>query len=73
MTKKVNKTVNLDLVGKDGNAFFLMGVFQRQARREGWSQEEINTVLDEARGDDYNHLIATLLEYCQPKEENTDE
>lgn len=32
-----NKTINLTLVGLDGNAFSLMGAFQRQARREGWT------------------------------------
>ncbi len=67
MTKQVNKTVNLELVGKNGNAFFLMAVFQKQARREGWSEEEIQTVLTEAKSDDYNHLLNTLADYCQPK------
>lgn len=67
MSKKVNKTVNLDLVGHNGNAFNLMGVFQRQAQKEGWTKEEINTVLQEARSGDYHHLLATLIDYCNPK------
>ncbi len=67
MTKKVNKTVNLDLVGKNGNAFVLMGFFQKQARKEGWSQEEIDVVLTEAKSDDYNHLLVTLSSYCKPE------
>ena len=36
------KKVKLELVGLDGNAFFLMGAFSRAARRQGWSQPEIN-------------------------------
>lgn len=68
MSKKVNKTVNLDLVGHNGNAFNLMGVFQRQAQREGWTKEEIDTVLELARSGDYDHLLATLMNYCKPKE-----
>lgn len=68
MNKKVNKTVNLDLTGHNGNAFNLMGVFQRQAQREGWTKEQIDIVLEEARSGVYNHLLATLMNYCKPKE-----
>jgi len=64
MQKLVNKTIKLQLVGLNGNAFNLMGQFQRQARKEGWSSEEINLVLDECRSGDYDHLIGTLIEYC---------
>jgi len=59
-----NKKVNLRLVGLDGNAFCLLGAFQRQARREGWSEEEIKAVIEEAKSGDYSHLIATLSNYC---------
>jgi hypothetical protein len=48
------------LVGVDGNAFALMAHFQRVARREGWSKEEINAVIDEAKSGDYDHLVVTL-------------
>lgn len=72
MTKKatdgIKKTVNLELLGKDGNAFFLMGIFQKQAKREGWTESEIQSVLDEARSDNYDHLLATLMEHCEPKD-----
>lgn len=66
MENKINKTVNLDLVGIDGNAYSIMGAFRRQARREGWSQEEIDLVLEEAQSGDYNHLLATIISYCEP-------
>lgn len=61
MTKKVN----LKMVGLDGNAFAIMGAFQRQARREGWKQDEINQVLDKARSGDYSNLICTIASYCK--------
>ena len=67
MSKVVDKTINLDLVGLDGNAYSLMGAFQNQARREGWTKEEINMVLDEATSDDYNHLLAVLQDHCNPE------
>ena len=60
----MNKKINLRMVGLDGNAFAVMGAFQQQARREGWSSQEINTVLKEAMSSDYSHLIATIAEHC---------
>lgn len=69
MEKLVHKSVNLDLVGVNGNAFAIMGAFKRQATRDGWTKEEIDLVLDEARSQDYNHLIAVIENHCDPKEE----
>lgn len=68
MKKVINKTVNLDLVGVNGNAFAIMGVFKRQAKREGWTQEEIDTVLTEAKSGDYNYLLATISNHCKALE-----
>lgn len=65
----INKTVNLCLVGMDGNAFAIMGAFKRQALREGWTRAEVDTVLEEAKKGDYNHLLATILTYCEPAED----
>ena len=64
----INKKVNLELVGLDGNAFSLMGAFQRQATIEGWSKEEISAVLDECRSSDYDHLLQTLIQFCDSEE-----
>lgn len=60
------KKVALRLYGQDGNAFNLMVAFKRQARREQWTHDEINTVLDECRSGDYDHLLQTLLSVCEP-------
>ena len=54
--------VKLELVGLDGNAFSLMGAFQQAARRQGWSPEEIKTVLDECQCGDYNHSRCVLMD-----------
>ena len=59
------KTISLDLVGLDGNAFSLMGAFSRQARREGWTKDEIGAVLSVAMDGDYDHLLCTLMEHCE--------
>lgn len=69
----VNKKVNLNLVGINGNAFSILGAFQKQARKEGWTQEEINLVLDEAKSSDYDHLIRTIVDHCEDFDEDDDE
>ena len=60
------RTINLSLVGLDGNAFSLMGAFSRQAKREGWTSDEIKSVIDDATSGDYEHLLATISFSCQP-------
>jgi len=62
--KTLDKKVTLDLAGLDGNAFMLMGAFSRQAKREGWTPEEIKVVMDECTSGDYNHLLCTLQNHC---------
>lgn len=57
----VNKKIDLELEGLDGNVFSLMGAFQKQAQREDWTAEEIKEVLDEAKSGDYDHLLQTLI------------
>jgi len=61
--------IQLRLEGLNGNAFALMGAFQKQARREGWSKEEIAAVLTECRAGDYDHLLATLIDHCEEPDE----
>jgi len=55
--------VRLRLVGLDGNAFNLLGRFQRAAREQGWPAAEINAVIREATSGDYDHLLQTLLQH----------
>lgn len=61
----IAKKVNLDLEGQDGNAFNLLGLFQRQARKEGWSPEEIKEVINDATSSDYDHLLRVLGRHCE--------
>ena len=60
------KKVTLCLIGLDGNAFNLLGHFQRAAREQGWSAAEIKGVLTEATSSDYDHLLQVLLRYTVP-------
>lgn len=67
------KTVQLTLVGLDGNAFNLLGKFQRAARRQGWTQEEIGMVFDRAKAGDYSNLLATLMDHCEDERSDDEE
>lgn len=62
------KTINLDLCAIDGNAFTLLGAFSRQAKREGWTPEEIKAVMDDAKSGNYSHLIRVLDDHCEPQD-----
>lgn len=54
----------LDLSLVDGNAFAIMGVWKQQARREGWTKEQIDHVIDDAKSSTYNHLVRTIQRNC---------
>lgn len=50
--------VKLNLVGLDGNAFSLMAAFKGAARRQKFSKEYIDSVIEECMSSDsYNHLL----------------
>lgn len=65
----MNKKVNLNLVGLDGNAFALLGAFSAQARKEGWSQAEIAEVRKKCMSGDYNNLLCVLMDHCESNDE----
>ena len=71
------RKVQGSLVGVNGNAFSLLGHFQQLARRQGFDKEWIDSVLEDAKSADYDHLIYTLsshMEYEDSEEEyDTDE
>lgn len=71
--KTTTKKVKLSLVGLNGNAYSLMGAFQRQARREGWLPEEIKSVLDQCMAGDYDHLLRVLLAHTETPDEEYNE
>lgn len=59
------KKVKMRLVGLDGNAFSLMGAWQKNARRQGWTREEITPVLEKCMSSDYDNLLYTLMEHIE--------
>lgn len=57
--------VQFDIANSDGNAFALIGGWKRAARREGWSEDEIDAVITDAMLGDYDHLVQTIMEYSE--------
>jgi len=60
-TTLIDKSVSMDVLEGDGNAFAILGRFQRAARRSGWTAQEIATVRTEAMAGDYDHLLQTII------------
>lgn len=66
------RKVQGSLVGVNGNAFSLLVHFQQLARRQGFDKKWIDSVLEDAKSSDYDHLIYTLsshMEYEYSEEE----
>lgn len=63
------KKIQLELAGLEGNAFALMGAFSRKARKEGWSKDEIQSVITECQSGDYDNLLRTLIAHCESPDE----
>lgn len=61
----MTKRITLALEGCDGNAFALLAAFNRQARREGWTPDDIQAVLSSAKSGDYDNLLRVLMEHCE--------
>ena len=69
MKKTVDKTVNLNIVNTNANAYMLLGLFKAQAKEENWSEDEIDAVVAEAKNGDYDHLLATIKNHCHAKDD----
>lgn len=63
------KAINFNQVDLDGDSTYILKQFERQAKSEGWTPEEIKGVVDEAGQGDYDHLLNTLLKHSNVDEE----
>ena len=61
MTKIKHPEITVQLVGRDGNAFMILGLCKRAMERAHLSQEEIDQFMKEAMSGDYNNLLATTM------------
>ena len=66
------KKVKMRLDGLNANAFVLLGRFAKEAKRQGWTEEEIKTVVDKAKSGNYDHLLTTLIDHTEDPEQATE-
>ena len=55
--------ITVELVGQNGNAFNILGICLRSMRRAGLSKEECDKFQAEATSGNYDHLLATCIEW----------
>lgn len=53
--------LNMRLVGRDGNAFSIMGRLARTLRIGGVPKPEIDAVLADMQSSDYDHLLRVAM------------
>ena len=55
--------ITVELVGKDGNAFNILGICRRAMKRAHLPESEIEAFTQEATSSNYDYLLATVCEY----------
>ena len=58
-TKYPDITVNI--IGQNGNAFYILGICKRAMERAKLPQTEIDSFMSEAMSGGYDHFLATVL------------
>ena len=61
------KKPKVKLIGEDGNAFAILGRVLKAAQAVGWTKEEWDAFKKEATSGDYDHLLRTVMKYCEVK------
>jgi len=56
-------SVQVQLTGRDGNAFAIIGGVRRALSRAGVSRKELDEFTDEATSGDYDHVLATAMRW----------
>jgi hypothetical protein len=57
--------IKVQLVGRDGNAFAILGAVGKAMRRAGLTKEQIDEYTNEATAGDYDHLLSTTTRYVE--------
>jgi hypothetical protein len=57
--------VSVDLIGRDGNAFLILGRVMKEMRRGGVSAEGIEDFRKDATSGDYDNLLRVVMNYVR--------
>jgi hypothetical protein len=55
-----HKEIVVDLMGQEGNAYWLLGHARKFAEQLGYDKDEIQALRDDMTNSDYNHLVAVF-------------
>ena len=55
----------VQLTGRDGNAFAIMGACRKAAQEAGWSRARIDAVMAAMTSGSYDHLLRVALEHFE--------
>lgn len=63
--KKTTKTTKptVKLIGKNGNAFNILGLCQEAAKKSGMTASRVKRIMSEMMSGDYNNLLAVAGKY----------
>ncbi len=57
--------IQVQLIGTDGNALAILSKVKRHLHAHGVSENEIGEFMEEATGGDYDHLLATVMNWVE--------
>ena len=55
--------IEVQILGRDGNAFAIMGAISTALRKAGVPKEEINQYTSESMSGDYENLLRTAMKW----------
>ncbi len=55
--------ITVQLTGRDGNAFVILGLCQRAAKDAGLPPEELDAFYKEATSGNYDHLLQIVMRW----------
>lgn len=63
MTECKYPEVEVELIGQDGNAFYILGAVKKALLAHDVGKEEVNKYLEECMSGDYDHLLSTTMQW----------
>lgn len=57
------KKPKVKLIGKDGNAYNIIGIVSEAMKRAGASKEVVKQFQEEATSGDYDNVLSTCMKY----------
>jgi hypothetical protein len=55
--------IEVQILGRDGNAFAIMGTIQTALKKAGVSKDEISLYIKESMSGDYENLLRTAMRW----------